>query len=774
MGYADDLTLICTDFEDASQTLERLLQELSRIGLSINPLKCYAMCLQSNGEVDLSQQFVIHETEGKWEVSVEEKEYSRAESTSVIQSVPRLTILGQLLTFSETERTQEFERNVDDNEMLIEDMRELFRQNQLLLARNCISNRMGYYLRTQPIPTLHLRRYDSVIQEALAQNLNLAPDIHPELMSQSFKNGGLAMFSLEQTQKASIVGLWNQLRQNALIERLRIMIDQQTTYQLLPMDGQDLIHEGQVKITSTVTIYNGIIRGLNDEERQALEAETQHGIWEKEMDNIYQTIRDNLKERDPHCYITNGQLARDITASVNLRTPPGLSFQRLSDEAVTSLLNRRLGGTSEADALLKAFQSNSQSCPLCKWKKDKCHSTVCHKTSTGINSTRHNLICRLIASLVANIPGSRVKCEPYDQAERIQQTTGAKSKAVADINFTFCDPARKITSFERNVLGILSRTSLEVSFQVDVTVVSAHTTTDQQANLDGKTLELAVARKNAKYAESNQQKGVHIIPLAVTEDCEFHSLWHQFTDFLIEIGKRNGVEVPVRNLYIEIVNLITTARYETEQLMVQALRHKMNDSSTFAARRQDAKLGQRITRGLRAKRSWKPSAFWERELAMASEPNPGVRDVSYQELLKKEADWWRYPKPSDTEAQLSREKASEPLEKKGKPRAKKRKRRRRRGRCRAETEDSQSSCSSSDSYSQSLSLRSRDEAARRRRIEEEDLSDDGETKYKQLITTPPLAKDLPKDSTATATFSQSPGEASGSLTPARESDRLST
>jgi len=171
LAYADDLVIFSNSIENGQVVLSHLERVLGEMGLTINPSKCGSMVVNKNGATDHAFQI------GKENIP----SIARGDSYSYlgksmgleVEKTPYLTIKGMV------------------SDLLKIHNSDLSGWQKLDATKTFILPRLGYRLRTDPIPRTSLKELDRVLVQSIRKTCKLSNASSRHYIQGSVEEGGL-------------------------------------------------------------------------------------------------------------------------------------------------------------------------------------------------------------------------------------------------------------------------------------------------------------------------------------------------------------------------------------------------------------------------------------------------------------------------------------------------------------------------------------------------------------------------------------------------------
>ena len=406
------------------------------------------------------------------------------------------------------------------------------------------------------------------------------------------------------------------------------------------------------------------------------EAFPQHNLWMEQMQGVYKDLLELKRKGNETQYITLLANSMDSASAAWLRAIPYNNYQRMTDDEVSRSVHYRLGSadnmfeyikqlpescfknnqkfilpkekplqlpitqessTSKEDysltttedtqdelytdddelnkiSSLKKKQSNKViACPLCGNKYTKYHCSNCQVTGP-IRSARHNLVKRLLASTLNQLPSALVIVEDY----AADNTEGCNHIMVPDITVTIPDITREATELERKYLNSHSHDQGFVNFSIDLTIADIHTSSSRSQHRKGQFAKAAEEEKIKHYREFNRNPNnrIKVLPFALSTVGEFAPIAKDILGFINEMATKYNMMINTETLREQIDLLLETSRAEMEKVYFEQLQRKVNASNRQRKGNNISSGGinEDIMKKIEQQKLNRIPAFWVRQL----------------------------------------------------------------------------------------------------------------------------------------------------------------
>ena len=406
------------------------------------------------------------------------------------------------------------------------------------------------------------------------------------------------------------------------------------------------------------------------------EAFPQHNLWMEQMQGVYKNLLESKRKGNETQYITLLANSMDSASAAWLRAIPYNNYQRMTDDEVYRSVHYRLGSadnmfeyikqlpescfknsqkfilpkekplqlpitqessTSKEDYSLtttedtqdelyndddelnkisncKKKQSNKVlACPLCGNKYTKYHCSNCQVTGP-IRSARHNLVKRLLASTLTQLPSALVIVEDY----AADNTEGNNHTMVPDITVTIPDITREATDLERKYLNSNSHDQGFVTFSIDLTIADIHASSSRSQHRKGQFAKAAEEEKIKHYREFNRNPNnrIKVLPFALSTVGEFAPIAKDILGFINEMATKYNMLINTETLREQIDLLLETSRAEMEKVYFEQLQRKVN--ATNRQRKgnniNSGGINEDIMKKIEQQKLNRIPAFWVRQL----------------------------------------------------------------------------------------------------------------------------------------------------------------
>ena len=414
-------------------------------------------------------------------------------------------------------------------------------------------------------------------------------------------------------------------------------------------DGIDEPNDGKagfVKLFYFFEPFVSLASLINNKQKCPL---VQHELWLKQVQAEYDALLQKKKLTNTYQYITLLATSKDSSCSRWLRTIPFTNYQKMSDEEFLHSVHYRLGVRdemkeiakqqdvtvfrgkkwSEKSSLSSSVSERMLNCPLCGCRMGDHHYANC-QTTGPIRTARHNLIKRLLASTLMQIPATTVTVEDYfagygykidDSESEVHEQSDlgeqrVASQTIPDITIFVTDTKRDSTQLERTHLSKHRDSPSVIKFSLDLTIVDIHSTSNQKSHMDGLIAQAAEDRKRKHYERYNQEHSVKCLPFGISSVGEFGPAARSVINFINDMAKRHYVFINTDTLEEQIALLLETSRFEMEKTYRQELIRRINLNASFQ-HRMDASamlLSPSLIDQQKGRKRAKLNGFWPRQL----------------------------------------------------------------------------------------------------------------------------------------------------------------
>ena len=374
----------------------------------------------------------------------------------------------------------------------------------------------------------------------------------------------------------------------------------------------------------------------------------QHDLWVKQVEGEYQALLQQKKLTNTHQYITLLATSKDSSCSRWLRTIPFANYQKLNDEEFLHSIHYRLGVPdamkefvkqqdstvfrgkkwSERGSLSSSTGERVLNCPLCGCRMGDHHYANC-QTTGPIRTARHNLIKRLLASTLMQIPATTVTVEDYfagqgykiedEEVEEYESQLVQQKRitqTIPDITIFVTDTKRNSTQLERTLLDKHRDSPSVIKFSLDLTIVDIHATSNEKAHMGGSIAQSAEDRKRKHYENYNQEHSVKCLPFGISSVGEFGPAARSILDFVNDMAKRHYVFINTNTLEEQIALLLETSRFEMEKSYRQELIRRINLNASFQHRMDVSAslVSPSLIEQQKGRKRTRLNGFWPRQL----------------------------------------------------------------------------------------------------------------------------------------------------------------
>ena len=381
----------------------------------------------------------------------------------------------------------------------------------------------------------------------------------------------------------------------------------------------------------------------------------QHDLWISQMEQVYNRLLDQKQKKNESQYFTLRANSIDATSAAWLRAIPYSNYQKMNDEEFCRSLHYRLGSPDKTiefikqlprdcfkshrkfyeetkentvndvddETVLCSSSSSSSSsshnpphpqlaCPLCGNRLGRYHAANCQVTGP-LRSARHNLIKRLLASTLNQLPSALVVVEDY--ASGGEDSSGRKR--VPDITVTIPDITREPTELERKYLGNAGHGQGIISFSIDLTITDIHSRSNAAEHRAGRFAIAAERMKKKAYKEYNKdpRNRIKVLPFAISSVGELGPIAQDIIKFINELAKRNNMVINTDTLKEQIDLLLESSRNEMEKTFLEQVQRRSQDALHSKKHTQDSlELNPILVEGIEQSKLNRVPAFWVRQL----------------------------------------------------------------------------------------------------------------------------------------------------------------
>ena len=322
-----------------------------------------------------------------------------------------------------------------------------------------------------------------------------------------------------------------------------------------------------------------------------------HTAWIRDSVRIHEALVKNAETKHKQNWLLLNALFLDRTITAWLKVTPFLPYQQMSDEEFKCSIRFRLGvddglvayirslpdiifkkgkgiegSSSSASSNPNTASTNNQvKCPLCGTAMTEQHYSSCQATGP-IRTARHNMVKKLIANLLSELPPVSIKVEDThfsDDAVNDQ-------KLIPDITVTLLDPSQTKTELEvKYGLARARETKSILKFGIDFVISDIYAIHLKQYTKDNKFAEAGEIRKWKHYTELNKQSFFKVLPFGLSSVGGIGPCGYNIIEFIKEVANRHKTTTSIQSTLEQLSFLIETSRYQMKEAYIATIHERL-------------------------------------------------------------------------------------------------------------------------------------------------------------------------------------------------------
>ena len=315
-------------------------------------------------------------------------------------------------------------------------------------------------------------------------------------------------------------------------------------------------------------------------------------------------------------------LTTDINTATWLKLIPTLPHQIMTDQECWESIRFRLGVddevyeyTARMPQLIWKKENKKEevlSCPCCTYKLDKFHYSNCQSTGP-LRTSRHNMIKKLLANLLSEIPSIAVVVED----SHFEEKDSTLQKLIPDLTVSLID--YKISSLEKEYDLQRNHPSHPIlKFGIDIVVTDIFAQHNRNTTKTGKFAEIGEERKWKTYSKLNERSNFKVLPFGLSSigglgPCAVHIM-----NFIIEQAHRQHKQISLLKTMEQISFIIESSRTMMKELYISIINERLRRTRISAPKAEmEPKdiITTPVVQSSKAAQSTLPS-FWQKQFRL--------------------------------------------------------------------------------------------------------------------------------------------------------------